>query len=616
MKLNPNSRPVLILGAAPRVAVPMARLLTSRCGVPVEVAAMMPSDHKIRSRAIRDFVHLPHFLTAPEHFSERLLSLIREKRFDMLIPVQDHALAAISRNYDLLSSLLHVACPPPQILERVLNKDFTLKVAEQCDIPIPRTYKVSAASDLESLDPNLAFPVVVKPGERKGVPSFKAFYFRTREQLLSFLTGNPYGELLLQEYCPGVGIGIEMLIHKGECLAAFQHRRLKEDPPSGGVAVMAVADDADPELAEASYRLLRALEWEGVAMVEFRKNFADGKSALMEINGRYWGTTSLPLQAGVEFPVYQWRLAHGQDPQIPETYATGMRWRWTPGYLERLHRIMLGFRGGIEPPFSRLQALADLPKDFSPKIRDAVCSGSDPIPALAETLNIASQLVVGDFRALGRKLLPRPASIFIEHYRRLRGAARSNYVKLRISDVTGGSQLARRKVSSQARSFLTVCYGNIMRSPMAGEMLKRALADSGLEKTSVCSAGLHARDGRPAHSWALQVSHELGIPLDSHRAQLLTPQMVEKADAIFAMDYENLAELLTQFPAAANKIYLLSAYAGGSQRYREIPDPYFGDLDETRRCYAILQTCVRNLVATLSPNPKPASLPQPGGVPR
>ena len=75
---------------------------------------------------------------------------------------------------------------------------------------------------------------------------------------------------------------------------------------------MAISEETDPVLAEASYKLLRALEWEGVAMVEFRRNPVDGKAALMEINGRYWGTTSLPLQAGVEFPVYEWRLAHGE----------------------------------------------------------------------------------------------------------------------------------------------------------------------------------------------------------------------------------------------------------------------------------------------------------------
>ena len=145
-----------------------------------------------------------------------------------------------------------------------------------------------------------------------------------------------------------------------------------------------------------------------------------------------------------------------------------------------------------------------------------------------------------------------------------------------------------------------------MRSPMAELMLKRALAERGLKAVSVRSAGLHAIPGRAAHPWAIQVSQELGIPLDGHQAKLLSPQMIEQADAVFAMDLENMAELLARYPHASGKIFMLSAYAEGAQQYREIPDPYFGDVEETRRCYETLQTCVRNLVSTLSQGQTPA----------
>jgi protein-tyrosine-phosphatase len=45
---------------------------------------------------------------------------------------------------------------------------------------------------------------------------------------------------------------------------------------------------------------------------------------------------------------------------------------------------------------------------------------------------------------------------------------------------------------------------------------------------------------------------------------------------------------------------MLSAYGDGPTRYREIPDPYFGDLEATRHCYAVLQTCIRNLTNDLA----------------
>ena len=89
----------------------------------------------------------------------------------------------------------------------------------------------------------------------------------------------------------------------------------------------------------------------------------------------------------------------------------------------------------------------------------------------------------------------------------------------------------------------------------------------------------------------------LGISFESHRAKLLTRQMVDQADAVFAMDFQNKAELLTLYPDAADKIYMLSTYADGRWKDREIPDPYLGDLEVTRYCAGQLEICVHNLLS-------------------
>jgi protein-tyrosine phosphatase len=111
---------------------------------------------------------------------------------------------------------------------------------------------------------------------------------------------------------------------------------------------------------------------------------------------------------------------------------------------------------------------------------------------------------------------------------------------------------------------------------------------------------LHALPGHEAHAWAIAVSQELALPLDQHRAQLLTPELISSSDAIFAMDFENLAELETLHPAAKHKIFLLGSYAEAKERNHEIPDPYFGDIDATRRCYSVLSKCIDNLASDIA----------------
>jgi protein-tyrosine-phosphatase len=203
-------------------------------------------------------------------------------------------------------------------------------------------------------------------------------------------------------------------------------------------------------------------------------------------------------------------------------------------------------------------------------------------------------------RKLAPNLLLKERGIYL----RIGPRAGAAYARLRILDVLGlaGSQPAVPKTS---RSFLFVCFGNIMRSPMAEALLKREVNHLPLppeQPVRIASAGLHATPGNPVHPWALAASAEFGISLESHRARIVSADMVREADAIFAMDFQNKAELLTLYPDSDQKIFMLSAYLDGPGQYREIPDPYFGDVETTRHCYRILQTCIRGLTADLFPS--------------
>ena len=201
-----------------------------------------------------------------------------------------------------------------------------------------------------------------------------------------------------------------------------------------------------------------------------------------------------------------------------------------------------------------------------------------------------------------RKLVPDVLLKEREIVRHLGPEAGRTYIWLRLLDGLGIRAPNRQMVPSSARSLVFVCWGNIMRSAMAEFLMRRALRNAGLaEQVQIKSAGLHATPGHEAHPWAQAASEKLGISLSQHHAKLLTREMVEAADCIFAMDFQNKAELLNLYPAFREKVYMLSAYAEGPGRYREIPDPYHGDLEATLLCGQQLQTCICNLTKSLFP---------------
>lgn len=205
------------------------------------------------------------------------------------------------------------------------------------------------------------------------------------------------------------------------------------------------------------------------------------------------------------------------------------------------------------------------------------------------------------FKNALRKLVPEFLLQERENIRRLGPVAGRIYAGLRLRDVVGVREMNQRFVPPSTRSFVFVCFGNIMRSAMAEFLMRKTLRDAApdaIEGIHIVSAGLHARPGSETHPWAQEAAGELGVSMVTHRSKLLTRKMVDEADAILAMDFQNKAELLTSYPDAAEKIYMLSAYAEGAWKNREIPDPYLGNPDATRYCARQIETCVGNLLAS------------------
>jgi len=125
-------------------------------------------------------------------------------------------------------------------------------------------------------------------------------------------------------------------------------------------------------------------------------------------------------------------------------------------------------------------------------------------------------------------------------------------------------------------TVLFVCYGNIIRSALAEALYRRHATALWSAPVVVQSAGLEARPGREADARAVAAGRELGVDLASHKAQPLTPQLVDGAHVIFVMDRLNEAKLLARFPNARTKLRRLGALAArGSSDI--IPDPYVLD---------------------------------------
>ena len=128
-------------------------------------------------------------------------------------------------------------------------------------------------------------------------------------------------------------------------------------------------------------------------------------------------------------------------------------------------------------------------------------------------------------------------------------------------------------------NILFVCTGNTCRSPLAEALARRAAKTRGLTDVTISSAGTNAWENSPASDGALLVGMEREIDLTSHRARVLTPEIVSEADLIFVMTPAHLEQVKQM--GGRGKAHVLDQYALGADS-PGINDPFGGDLSGYR----------------------------------
>jgi protein-tyrosine phosphatase len=132
--------------------------------------------------------------------------------------------------------------------------------------------------------------------------------------------------------------------------------------------------------------------------------------------------------------------------------------------------------------------------------------------------------------------------------------------------------------SDKKVSVLFVCMGNICRSPTAEGIFRKVVSDAGLaEKVHIESAGTHAyHAGAPPDHRAQAAALRRGVTLTNIRARRVAAEDFAAFDYIFAMDKDNLGELLERSPEEHREKVRLFLDFAGTGRTAEVPDPYYG----------------------------------------
>jgi len=142
-------------------------------------------------------------------------------------------------------------------------------------------------------------------------------------------------------------------------------------------------------------------------------------------------------------------------------------------------------------------------------------------------------------------------------------------------------------------SILFVCTANRFRSPIAAIAFARQVVKRGDDHhISISSAGTWTVTGLPATSDALKQAQKYSLNLSLHKSRLISQEILSESDLVLVMDANHKEGITHEFPAVANKVYLLSEVSNGASY--DIPDPYSTDESPAVVAREIIELIDRN----------------------
>jgi len=390
-----RGRTVLVTDGEQRSALAIVRSL-ARAGHRVHVCAARRRPLAGASRyAVAEWL-VADPLQDPDRFTADVRALVDRERVDTLLPVSEAALLALLPRRERFPGVL-IPFPSDAVFRRISDKAALLSVAPEVGIAIPQQDVIQSRDALLALGAagSAGYPLVLKPARSVGESHGRRAKLTVRhvadaaalDAAARDLGPNAY-PLLVQRRIMGPGVGIFLLVWHGETLAQFSHRRIREKPPSGGVSVYRESIAADPELVRRSRALLDRFGWCGVAMIEYKVDARTGTPYLMEVNGRFWGSLQLAVDAGVDFPALLLAAAAGEVVAPVLTYTVGVRSRWWWGDVDHLVARLRRSRAALALPpdaAGRWGALRDF-LTLRPHVdHEEILRRDDPRPFLRET---------------------------------------------------------------------------------------------------------------------------------------------------------------------------------------------------------------------------------------
>lgn len=257
------------------------------------------------SRHLKSF-HMTEIGTDEDIYLDAIRRVVAETGAAIIVPVVEGTVRFCIRHRAALEKIARIApvCADEAMFATAIDKGLLGAFMARHGIPHPRTCLVS-----ELATAGLQYPLLVKP--RRGWGGDGMVKVDTPAALRRELaTRADPADLCVQEYIEGEDRGCSVLVQDGEIRAWTTQRgvsRVGTYSPHTEIQM-----DASKPVHDVAARLMRALNFSGIAHLDLRIDARTGQPLVLEINGRYWNSLWASTATRVNFPDLSCRLALGE----------------------------------------------------------------------------------------------------------------------------------------------------------------------------------------------------------------------------------------------------------------------------------------------------------------
>ncbi len=234
---------------------------------------------------------------------------------DVIMPIFEDGIRTIIKHKQLISfSDKLVVLPSLDNFSTAINKGLLVKHLERNEIPYPKSILIEPE---ECYDTNLIeFPIIVKPLEGFGGGQ-GIHVFENKQELEQYFITNRFSySYLAQDYIKGFDIDCSVLCKDGS-IEAFTIQKgtmfgKSEFAPQIGLQFL-----YEQDLYKVVEKLMKSLDWSGVAHIDLRFDENDKQFKVIEVNTRFWVSLDASLIAGVNFPYLYCLISLNKNFQKP-----------------------------------------------------------------------------------------------------------------------------------------------------------------------------------------------------------------------------------------------------------------------------------------------------------